>query len=530
MINLKILVIGNGFDLEHGLPTKYKDFLDFMQCINFLENNLNIIERFDISESYFEVNLEVEVKHAVDDNVKKYFYDKKLLNYSSFNKWKEKEISKELVKYAGNNIWIKYFIENMNYEKEGWIDLESEISNVIKCFDYMKNISKYYEKYYQLPENIDDYKEEIVQKILDYSEFEINGYELIDTNLKQIIKVLNKHLKNLIRCLEIYLEDCVKKIEIRYISPDIKGIYFDKVLSFNYTNTYEIKYGLNFDYDSEQYDYIHGKANMNRRKEKNNMVLGIDEYLDDDRKSNELDFIEFKKYFQRIYKRTGKDYKKWICEKDKNEIYIFGHSLDVTDKDILIELIEHENTITTIFYCNKSVYAQQISNLVKIIGSDELTRKVSGENPTIIFKQQQVKRKSIEKDLVEEQLYYLVMSCIYKNSKGLTDTEIQNELGANIKLLNKSKRKFDLAKIFGELNDFYALKFSETEKKWIKANNFDICFEDSIMEMCDLFDIEEVYEGEKKYQYSHPDTIDENILYMDNLLNLIQVVREFEVF
>ena len=26
---MKILVIGNGFDLAHGLPTSYKDFLEF---------------------------------------------------------------------------------------------------------------------------------------------------------------------------------------------------------------------------------------------------------------------------------------------------------------------------------------------------------------------------------------------------------------------------------------------------------------------------------------------------------------------
>lgn len=27
---MKILMIGNGFDLEHGLPTKYTDFLDYI--------------------------------------------------------------------------------------------------------------------------------------------------------------------------------------------------------------------------------------------------------------------------------------------------------------------------------------------------------------------------------------------------------------------------------------------------------------------------------------------------------------------
>lgn len=28
-----ILVIGNGFDLAHGLPTKYGDFLEFVKVI-----------------------------------------------------------------------------------------------------------------------------------------------------------------------------------------------------------------------------------------------------------------------------------------------------------------------------------------------------------------------------------------------------------------------------------------------------------------------------------------------------------------
>ena len=30
---MKILLIGNGFDLEHGLPTSYMDFLDFCQRV-----------------------------------------------------------------------------------------------------------------------------------------------------------------------------------------------------------------------------------------------------------------------------------------------------------------------------------------------------------------------------------------------------------------------------------------------------------------------------------------------------------------
>ena len=34
---MNILVIGNGFDLEHELPTKYKDFIEFIIGVNTLE-------------------------------------------------------------------------------------------------------------------------------------------------------------------------------------------------------------------------------------------------------------------------------------------------------------------------------------------------------------------------------------------------------------------------------------------------------------------------------------------------------------
>ena len=58
------------------------------------------------------------------------------------------------------------------------------------------------------------------------------------------------------------------------------------------------------------------------------------------------------------------------------------------DKDILRELILNENVYTTIFYLNRDVMGQQIANLVKIIGQDELIRRTGGKSKTIEFKQQ----------------------------------------------------------------------------------------------------------------------------------------------
>ena len=72
-----------------------------------------------------------------------------------------------------------------------------------------------------------------------------------------------------------------------------------------------------------------------------------------------------------------------------HHLYIYGHSLDVTDSDILRDLILNDNVYTTIYYLNKDVMGQQIANLVKVIGQDELIRRTGGNAKTIEFRRQQ---------------------------------------------------------------------------------------------------------------------------------------------
>lgn len=53
------------------------------------------------------------------------------------------------------------------------------------------------------------------------------------------------------------------------------------------------------------------KRGKNRSDSSNNIILGIDEYLSDSNKNNDLRFIAFKKYYQRIYKETGEQSACW---------------------------------------------------------------------------------------------------------------------------------------------------------------------------------------------------------------------------
>ena len=80
--------------------------------------------------------------------------------------------------------------------------------------------------------------------------------------------------------------------------------------------------------------------------------------------------------------------KELVKNPPRHNLYIFGHSLDITDKDILKDLILNDNVYTTVFYCNKDALGQQIANLVQVIGQEELIRRTGGSRKTIEFKLQ----------------------------------------------------------------------------------------------------------------------------------------------
>ena len=119
----------------------------------------------------------------------------------------------------------------------------------------------------------------------------------------------------------------------------------------------------------------------------------------DEEPEKDLDneFIQFKKFFQRIFKGTGNDYEVWLEKTqfsaenhytpEKINLYIYGHSLDVTDKDILKKLLLNEEVTATIYYHSQKALGDLIANLVKVIGQDELIKRTGGVNRKIRFEE-----------------------------------------------------------------------------------------------------------------------------------------------
>ena len=432
---MNILVIGNGFDLAHGLPTKYRDFLEWVKVIKQVVK----IKNGDTLANVDWGNINFQIKELIINN-------KMYGNKSIFS---QEQIWNELL---DDNFWIEYFLQCEMYQKENWIDFESEISRVIQSIDNdMKQkgvdeniviselsvpfLSERFLNDFDLleqeremcaSEEIRKMEEEEgarwnIGKSSDYLKEYIENHPFVnlkeEITYKQLIVRLEDDLDNLIRALEIYLAEYVNVIKDTKECKAIQGVNPDCVLSFNYSNTYERLYG---NAKKIEYNYIHGKADINNTVESNNMVLGIDEYLEPERMNKEIRFIAFKKYYQRIYKGTGCEYRDWIYKikesaksiesKLRNEypvqipvvkftndarhkLYIFGHSLDITDQDILRELILNDNVHTTIFYMDKNDLKRKIANLVKVITQDELIRRTGGSTKTIFFELQKKPRE-----------------------------------------------------------------------------------------------------------------------------------------
>ncbi len=405
--NETILVLGNGFDIAHGLPTSYIDFIRFELTIQEILNCH--------SDSSIDVILEnSNVCNGVKKVIKGYTTNVSKTRTQIGNLYMQRDMWKELLV---NNYWLRHF-ENCKTIGEGWIDFESEMEEVLCKIDTIAK-SNEYDKVINPAILIEGDLEDVVLYMNSLKEHVV---------IKRILEILKLDLDKVRRALEIYLSDYVESIPITNKVGIFDYVKPTKVISFNYTKTYEKTYGQ--DLDDVDYTYIHGTADSRRDASCNDMVLGVDEYLADQERNTNLLCVDFKKYYQRLAYRCSRNAEIWANslliddeavdaarefifndsinlemidhhgavgvneykdlylnrqrkfdeETGKNEIIIFGHSLGVSDKDILRMLVLHSNVHTTIYYHSIDAYRSMIKNMIKVIGYDEIITRTGNKN------------------------------------------------------------------------------------------------------------------------------------------------------
>lgn len=111
--NMNILIVGNGFDLSHYLPTKYDHFMDVMDAI---ETHQGDSMTFD------------ELYSKCREN---WFIAKTKNYYKTENFTIEKAKLIEIKSLLKENSWYKYFKQHVK-EIKTWIDFEQKIECVLQ--------------------------------------------------------------------------------------------------------------------------------------------------------------------------------------------------------------------------------------------------------------------------------------------------------------------------------------------------------------------------------------------------------------
>lgn len=381
----KLLMIGNGFDLYHKLPTRYTDFLTFVNNWEVFKNKYDTYK-----DEYGKIVQEsINPKKSIDIRLDEYgkLTPETMLDFATHAVCFKNSDIEFLDNNLKENEWIKYFLES-DFKEEGWIDFEKEIEDVLI----------HIENYYC---SLDMFIGEIPNKILDQKTiaiFNIFGAKTYKSFFNFNMTILHKfhynqinfekhkrdfieHIKNeldlLNKCLYLYLASFVSIVKCKTFSKQIKNLGEVSLLNFNYTHTFKSVYGEKM----IEHHPVHGDLTGGE------LVLGVSDYMFSDADNKKLDYIYFQKYFQRIQKRTGSFYKKWLERNDGSlidEIYIMGHSLDKTDKTIIEELFNAKYVRKIcIYFHNQWAYENQVIKLIEIFGREYIIDQVANER--IIF-------------------------------------------------------------------------------------------------------------------------------------------------
>ena len=366
---MRLLMLGNGFDLHHKLPTTYLCFLKTADLIrNMSKTPENIGEVFD------------KLKDECKDINNSYMAYKDFYDTYAFEE-SDKEQLTELKTIVNDNMWFTCFCKAYNKDV-GWIDFEKEISKVLLLFvNALNNLTRrandvfqigsdnnyamlaYFDKMFKDP--IIPNQLRFAKEFIEENKYEANRFHI---SSESVFLALYDDLLELANALKIYLTVFVenpltKMKEQRSIetSPFFKP--YDGVISFNYTSTYEILYDLPPLY------FIHGSLD-------NNIILGINPGKEDELPDMDTSFIMFKKYYQRVLLRTDVSFINMINEikknsnQEENHLIVCGHSLDITDQDIIKEVFDVSNKIYIVCHNLKAI-GNYVSNLIHIYGKKD---------------------------------------------------------------------------------------------------------------------------------------------------------------
>ena len=370
----KLILVGNGFDLAHNLPTSYSHF------INDFWSNIHLNYKKDV---YKEILL-------INESYSRIFnHHKKTENYKDFQEnlvSYQNEYSNEIEPYSGqlklrkkNTIIFKFnndfFHEiNLKFSIENWVDIENEYYLQLKKKIRLKfgnhqdeelqkvrmlEVVKLNKEFEALKNLFEEYLLESVNKVFDFNKIDsVKEWSNIEKTLKPTILVKGPYLKEQVLALSKEFSRKEDKEIIRRYNDDVNNkplIFKSFILSFNYTPTvhsYNQKINKDFGSDICSCNYIHGE--LKSTKNKTNFGFGdeIDSFYKEIENIGENEYLKNFKSFQYSNTQNYDDLLRYI-DSDKFQVYVLGHSCGLSDRVLLNTIFEHDNCRSIKVYFHK---------------------------------------------------------------------------------------------------------------------------------------------------------------------------------
>ncbi len=373
----RIVLIGNGFDLAHGLKTSYKDFIEWYweTLIEKLRLSPAYIEKDENRLYYFEVLSRIQGWKEVLRGFKN----------SSFSAF---EIIENLRANHSFSIRIAYFLDiiSKEYERKQWVDIENLyyqalyelctgkylLLNEYRVNKERYNIGRLNEEFSIIKELLVKYLQEITKirpntisrkdfivSPLKYQEIAIGSKASWDVFFRErihnqnIIGKYHEHPEFLKRIVNI-TEKYQGNRNINYgteayltTEKELYDVLFPErtlLLNFNYTKIAE-DYLLRPQYAKRsEINYIHGNIGAPQ-----NMIFGYGDDTDDNyqviKKKQENEYL---KNIKSINYLQSSEYRSLLSfvESAPFQVCIMGHSCGSSDGTLLNTLFEHKNCVS----------------------------------------------------------------------------------------------------------------------------------------------------------------------------------------
>ncbi|MGV8830064.1 MAG: AbiH family protein [Breznakibacter sp.] len=312
----RLIIIGNGFDLAHGLKTSAKDFIE--------DYLLKAINKFRSTDIHIDQLLEIKFSNEYYSNSFKQPIGIKDLSNTIKQLNDNERIVFQMHSLLFKNLYNKIFNELK------WVDIE------LDYFDLLATLTT------SNPNYIKKYNEE-------FDEFKT---ALIDYLFEQQSKKLSNSSPNdLINC---FTEDIIaNEIVTEEILNDYKPerLYF---VNFNYTNTIANYVEFCNSIIPSEVNFIHGSLCKKHGApifgfgdEKNEKYLSFE-------KSHNIELFRHIKSFEYLKNQNFHNLTRYI-ESNSYQVHIYGHSCGITDRTLLKQIFEHHNCKSIkIFFHKKS--------------------------------------------------------------------------------------------------------------------------------------------------------------------------------